>query len=197
MGFHPVLVVVTAAEQAQESGSDTVTSVFIGAAAVLVGAAIAAGTAIWNVKRQLAHDRDLREVEGLRVIFDESLAAMGAVREWLQLLPTGTGSTDNRLFERVSDKVSDLPLVGARLRMRLGEDHEVNTAWDKLLSAMQKHRREINKELAAREQVDPPEDEAAEWGPAVQDANRAFLAARREYIDTARKHLAVRLSEAE
>lgn len=161
---------VSAANQA-ESGGDSggaVLEVVIGAGAVLLGAVVAAGTAIWNVKRQLAHDRDLREVEGLRVIFDESLSAIDSLQDYL----TRSSATDP-IDAQTVEYVGRISLSAARLQMRLGADHTVTSRWQGLTETLIGYQ--------SRDQ---------------NEAAQTYLAARREYINAARKHLAVRLSEA-
>ena len=134
-----------------------------------------------RLERQLAHDRWMREVEGLRQLIDEAasagLAAGNEVHEVRELVRTA---------EWYLDKVEDAKLAVRgmqgfveRLELRLGKGHALPAAY----SAWQ---------LAVEEAIEPLEEGLAVAQARLQETGRkikesaelyvAFMDAAREYV---------------
>jgi hypothetical protein len=118
-------------------GSSGLLVALVGVAGTVLGVLLGAGTAFWRQKNALAHDRQLRELEALRVVLDDGAEALGAAkaaqvrlaRLWQTWMPSaGTQPRDAKYDEAAADQraaIGRARSVSHRLDLRLPADDEV------------------------------------------------------------------------
>ncbi len=149
----------------------------IAAGTALAGALIAAITAGRRQKRQLAHDRRMRDLEEVRGVLDEAAQAtaettgayLEACRFYVRYGTIGAREHD----ERVDEARRRLTLLLQRLVVRLGEAHEVPQSFHQFYNRATEASERLTADRDAYEERESISDEALR---ALREARLDFLA---------------------
>jgi hypothetical protein len=117
--------------QVHES-SNTLLVAIVGVGGTIAGVLLGSGTAFWRQKKQLAHDRELRDIEALRQVLDEGAEALGTAkaaqvrlaRLWREWMPAKQTKLDDAATEQRA-AVARARSVSHRLELRLAPDDPV------------------------------------------------------------------------
>lgn len=150
------------------------------AAGPSVVAVAAIGSALWQHRRRIDHERTLHDVDELRGLLDEAAETIRSVRDTVAR-PEGTGWLDAG--------IADLERLESRLIIRLGPDDPVTTAEIRCLDALRSIRK-LYEVDAPEIGTDAEEEEFWDRFEALRDqyAQRAT-----QYFDACREIVGSRL----
>jgi hypothetical protein len=155
-----------------------------GAALGFLGTTLTVRTNRDLLELQLAHDREMREIEELRGVFDAAAAALGWAHERASSAHLRRAYSDERASDRAREEVlaslqttSSLEGEHQKLRLRVGSDHEIPQTY----RAAYGHLSQANSRLISYWNEPTSED--------LDEANRLIGTARKElteFIDRCR-----------
>lgn len=113
-------------------GSSGLLVALVGVGGTILGVLLGAGTAFWRQMKQLAYDREVRELEALRRVLDEGAEALGTAkasqvrlaRLWRDWMPAKQPKLDEATSEQRA-AVAHARSVSHRLDLRLPPDDPV------------------------------------------------------------------------
>lgn len=164
------------------------TGAYVAAGIAIAVAILAAVTAQRRLRQQLAHDRELRDLEALRAVLDESASALAEatlalarlVRLWSRRVP----DEDPRVSEASAAQRASVRAVRAaiyRLAMRLPSNDPVVQKFEQTYSALDV--------IAGLQQRLAPNEPYEQWYPQIQEASQRVEEHRQRFLEAAREKI--------
>jgi hypothetical protein len=181
-------------------------------ATVIVGTAGIVGTVVSGISQtalanrrhrgQLRHDRVVADRTALRDVLDDAAQtvrrAMWSTDEILVGFRAGNLGAIHAARTHATELAREAGLTSGRLALRLGREHAVSNAYERILDTYIAMTTELNARLPVgwRRYVLPRRRQIAEDLESIASRHEtAFIAARRDFIDAAREIVGVSLLE--
>lgn len=169
-------------------GADSLLVATVGVVGTLLGVVIGSGTAFWRQRQHLAHDRKSREVEDLRRVLDDGVAALGRTRAtfvrlmrlWAAEVPT----TDQRRVDASAEQraaAAEARSAFDRLSLRIAPDDQIFQRYKDAMTTLDQVA-EIFTGHAGREPYAAHHAEVNRLGELLETQIPAFAAVAREKV---------------